>query len=488
MVESNDAELFLYWLRFEFGASGNPHAHGLNYVHGNPSFECVVEDEEQKRLLQEAHYPGAEDFRTKDEAAQELANFYCHYVRESHPAKDEQGDRLYDFVIENLMLPGEDKPQSRNLLPMLEQIFADPEQDPDLRDIKNLLLALIEDGNRHTWHSHREGPLWGVDPCARKVKKPGQAEEVYCRYLFPRELYVEATHDGKKGEVRDDPHRTNLRNLFLARNDTLINNFEEHLLLMNVGNIDWRPLINLWSVLEYLTKYTAKVGKATKHLGKLFGDVVATVCEYEQEDGVHDLWRRTIMKFYNRLLGNRDYSLFEVVHFGLRLPGTLSSFGPVESVSVSNWSSVKRGAALRALPKGDRVTHLSKLEIFNARSFLERPETVPLQALENLSSYAFWRLSIITRTNSCSGSAKRSWRSTARAGQHKRSVDMCTMKIMLSARSMPTCHALDYRGRNTLMMSCAQDIAIPTPPRLRISYTTRFNNGAPHGSNGITRR
>ena len=59
---------------------------------------------------------------------------------------------------------------------------------------------------------------------------------------------------------------------------------------------------------------------------------------------------------------------------------------------MSNWSSVKRGAALRALPKGDRVTHLSKLEIFNARSFLERPETVPLKALENLSFYAFWRL------------------------------------------------------------------------------------------------
>ena len=40
MVEPNDAEPFFYWLRFEFGASGNPHARGLNYVHGNPSFEC----------------------------------------------------------------------------------------------------------------------------------------------------------------------------------------------------------------------------------------------------------------------------------------------------------------------------------------------------------------------------------------------------------------------------------------------------------------
>ena len=124
---------------------------------------------------------------------------------------------------------------------------------------------------------------------------------------------------------------------------------------MNVGNIDWRPLINLWSVLEYLTKYTSKVGKATKHLGKLFGDVVATVCQFEEEDGVHDLWRRTIMKFYNRLLGNRDYSLFEVVHFGLRLPGTLSSFGPVESVSVSNWSSVKRARYFVARPTQRRT-------------------------------------------------------------------------------------------------------------------------------------
>ena len=76
------------------------------------------------------------------------------------------------------------------------------------------------------------------------------------------------------------------------------------------GNIDWRPLINLWSVLEYLSKYTAKVGKATQHLGKLFGNVVETVCSFESEDGIHDLWRRTIMKFYNKILGDRDYSLF----------------------------------------------------------------------------------------------------------------------------------------------------------------------------------
>ena len=156
------------------------------------------------------------------------------------------------------------------------------------------------------------------------MRRRGEREQVYCRYLFPREhVLATATH---LGHVRVDPYRQNLLNLFLGRNDSLLNNFEEHLLLMNMGNVDWRPLINLWSVLEYLSKYTAKIGKATHHIGKLFGDVAATVCEFEQEDGVHDLWRRTIMKFYSKLIGNRDYTLFEVVHFGLRLPGVLHSF------------------------------------------------------------------------------------------------------------------------------------------------------------------
>ena len=68
--------------------------------------------------------------------------------------------------------------------------------------------------------------------------------------------------DGKVlGEVRADPYRQNLLNLFLARNDPLLNNFEEHLLLMNLGNIDWRPLINLWSVLENCPDTRRKWGK-----------------------------------------------------------------------------------------------------------------------------------------------------------------------------------------------------------------------------------
>ena len=103
---------------------------------------------------------------------------------------------------------------------------------------------------------------------------------------------------------------------------------------MNLGNIDWRPLINLWSVLAYLTKYTSKIDSSSKSIATIFDDTIKKVLEFETEDGLHDLWRRSIMKYYNRILGNRDYSLFEVVHYGLRLPGTISNFGNVESVSV----------------------------------------------------------------------------------------------------------------------------------------------------------
>ena len=46
---------------------------------------------------------------------------------------------------------------------------------------------------------------------------------------------------------------------------------------MNLGNIDWRALLNLWSILDYLTKYTAKAGKGSKHLGKFFEDVLDKV-------------------------------------------------------------------------------------------------------------------------------------------------------------------------------------------------------------------
>ena len=135
--------------------------------------------------------------------------------------------------------------------------------------------------------------MWGSDPCARKGSKAHGTNHVYCRYLFPRLLRFFAQLLG--AVVEDDPHRPGLKNLFLSRNDPLLNSFEAHLLLANLGNIDWRALLNLWAVLEYLTKYNAKAGKGSSSFKKTFANVTEAIDEFEKDDGLKDLWRTAIM-------------------------------------------------------------------------------------------------------------------------------------------------------------------------------------------------
>ena len=301
-----------------------------------------------------------------------------------HPCKTESGEDLYNFQIENLQYGKAAKPHCVNLKEILDNAFA--QEEPDFSELKVILVSLIENGQRHTAHM-RSKPNTNVHPCARVDKKTG---EVYCRSLYPRDIYTPTPE--KPGKIVDDPHRPDLRNLFLKRNDEFINNFEIHMLLANIGNIDWRPLINLWSVLDYLTKYAAKAGKGSKKLGKVFGSVLQQIHDWEREDGLTDLWRRTIIKFYNRILGDRDYSLLESIHFGLRLPGTLSSFGDVHNISVSNYSVVKNRQHLKYTTSQDRATYLNKTELFNLRSQLGRSAHITDNDLSDLSFYSFWRM------------------------------------------------------------------------------------------------
>ena len=50
------------------------------------------------------------------------------------------------------------------------------------------------------------------------------------------------------------------------------------------------------------------------------------------------------------------------MHFGLRLPGVLSSFGNVHKASVSNWGTVKKSEEIAKLGMGDSVTNASALK------------------------------------------------------------------------------------------------------------------------------
>ena len=146
---------------------------------------------------------------------------------------------LYTLIVENVRMPGMAKPQAVSLLELLEDVFRDAPSDgsandcseaheagriwePDTSRLKYLLLALIEHGQRHDYHDHGP-PTYGKHACARKGKSSDGKEYVYCRYLFPREM---RSFPGEvKGCILEDPHRPDLRNLFLKRNDLLDKQF-----------------------------------------------------------------------------------------------------------------------------------------------------------------------------------------------------------------------------------------------------------------------
>ena len=104
-----------------------------------------------------------------------------------------------------------------------------------------------------------------------------------------------------------------------------------------------------------------------------------------------DLWRRTILKFYNRILGGRDYTLFEVVRYGMQLPPVLSTFGDVQNASLSSWRALRDRRRVAASQDEAAVLKLNKSEYFNRRGTLTRPSTITEANLRDISFYAFWR-------------------------------------------------------------------------------------------------
>ena len=150
-------KLFHHWLRFEWGANGNPHGHGLGYVSGNPHFDTVVDTEEpRERPIAENHINAA-NLQTWEEASNACAQFYNDYVFKWHPSKNLNGNPSYNYARQHVEERTLRRPQCVDLLEMLKEIFDTPQgTEPDVLPLKKLLLSLVEDGQRHTGHGHRK--------------------------------------------------------------------------------------------------------------------------------------------------------------------------------------------------------------------------------------------------------------------------------------------------------------------------------------------
>ena len=107
-------------------------------------------------------------------------------------------------------------------------------------------------------------------------------------------------------------------NARFPRNDSLACSHEAHIVSANMGNVDWRPCLNLWAVVEYICKYATKAPEGSKKLGDVLRDSVEEVCKYTQAGEPLDYLRKSLQKFYSRTLGGRDYTIFEAMFLGLR--------------------------------------------------------------------------------------------------------------------------------------------------------------------------
>ena len=131
---------------------------------------------------------GASKELTWAEAESAVAAYFSKLESESHPAKDAAGEPLYEFIIENLQHKELGRPQTVDLKALLDDAFSS--DTPDLQPLKRVLVALIEDGQRHTFHQHQRTPVKGVHPCARQKPHTRSPTEVYCKYGFPRDLQI----------------------------------------------------------------------------------------------------------------------------------------------------------------------------------------------------------------------------------------------------------------------------------------------------------
>ena len=179
------------------------------------------------------------------------------------------------------------------------------------------------------------------------------------------------------------------------RNDQLCCNHEAHTLLDNLGNIDWRPCMNLWAVCEYITKYATKAPVGSKRLGDVLHAAVDEVCKYEPDNDGVDMLRKSLQKVFAKTLGDRDYGIFEAVHLGLRLPLV---FSLMECVSLNTMGCrvLQPRKKVHELRDDAPVVWESKVDKFDKRQELvERKAArqrshISLDEVRDTSLYEFW--------------------------------------------------------------------------------------------------
>ncbi len=280
------------------------------------------------------------------------------------------------------------EPERTRLREVLDEVFgaAAVGQPLNLEPLRKLVGRLVQSSGRHMEHG-KEGPKV-TDACAQ-----GAGKCPVCRCGFPHQCFC---RDGERKTHLEKGEKKGSWFLRFPRNDPYCNSYEPHFLLANLGNVDWRPCINLYAVVEYVTKYAMKAPKGSRRLGEVLKSAVDEVCKYGKEGEGVDLLQQSLKKVFTRTLGDRDFSLFEAVHLGLGLPQVFDLL-PVVSLNTYGTRRLKSRSALEKLGDDEDVREDSKVDKFNKRLALVRKQNIGNKRvdvteaeLRDLSFYEFY--------------------------------------------------------------------------------------------------
>ena len=257
----------------------------------------------ERERLAETLGAAEKDIQSKGDMEKKLFEYFGSLVSEWNPSRDDEGVprhfwdeemQAYDWELpveavgESLWTLMKDqwvdtknriRVRLRNVLDAVFEAEARGEQ-VDLHPLRRLVTLLVETCQRHTKHSNGalNPPVLGKDPCARQGDKGA-----YCRYNYPKKPKF-PRGDERPMILQKMEGREGSWEAKFPLNDVIVCSYEPHVLLGNLGNVDWRPVVNLWSVIEYITKYATKAQKGSRAMGEVLRDAAEEVCKYNKED------------------------------------------------------------------------------------------------------------------------------------------------------------------------------------------------------------
>lgn len=201
--------------------------------------------------------------------------------------------------------------------------------------------------------------------CLRKQK---ETKEAVCRFNFPRNLQ-------KKPDVNNEANQR-WQTFAPSRNDPLLNNYNPTFTMGWLANIDVSPCTDQKALLYYVAKYCTKAETKTVKLDQLMKDILPHISSKNPMCSL-------VVKFMNKLIGERDISAQEACHLLLQLNLTSSSR------SVGNMNVRPRDQLRRDLPhidKGNSKPEDTYLERYCQRA--EKMETLTLYQIHALYNWS----------------------------------------------------------------------------------------------------